>query len=167
MTLQVGNCKRTDEACTNADDVNNIVITIENTTQNSLGIAALILHEGIHAEMHRYVSRFQSGVDPNNRARLFQLYAYYKRWSNVQNNLAYRWLDDAHHVYMIENYVKPIASAIRNLDGNKYPLSHYMAYGWEGLRDAGYDINRLTESENTANGNLRKVVDNNFNETCR
>ncbi len=167
LTFQNGNCPRNDEACTDVNDVNNIVITIENTTQNSLGIAAQMLHEGIHAEMHRYVSRYKSGVEPNNRSRLLQLYAYYKGFSETVNNPAYRWLDDAHHVYMIENYVKPIASAIREMDDKKYSLEHYMSFGWDGLRDAGYDTNRLTESQNTINQNLRKVVNGNFNETCK
>lgn len=166
LTFQNGDCPRTDEACTNASNINNIVITIENTNQNSLGIAAAILHEGIHAEMHRYVSRYKSGVDPNNRARLLQLYAYYKGYSETVNNPGYRWLDDAHHVYMVENYVKPIASAVRNIDGNKYPLNYYMAYGWDGLRDTGYDIAKLTETQNSTNNNLREIVKNNFDEKC-
>lgn len=57
LTLEVGNCNSTDDACTNANNLNNIVITIENVNQSSLGIATLILHEALHAEMHRYVSR--------------------------------------------------------------------------------------------------------------
>ncbi|MBD1259902.1 hypothetical protein HZY62_04830 [Maribacter polysiphoniae] len=167
LTFQNGDCSRPGaDGCTNSDDVNNMVITIENINQSSLGIAALILHEGIHAEIHRYVSRYRSGVDPNNRAQLLQYYAYYKGYSETINNPAYRWLDDAHHVYMIENYIKSIALAVREIDGNKYPLNYYMAYGWDGLRDAGYDIARLTDSQDTSYKNLKEVVENNFNETC-
>jgi len=40
---------------------------------------------------------------------------------------------------MADTYVVPIAEAIRKLDGNKYPLNYYMAFGWEGLQIYGYD----------------------------
>ncbi|MEC3906016.1 hypothetical protein VOI54_03245 [Tamlana sp. 2201CG12-4] len=60
---------------------------------------------------------------------------------------------------MVENYVKSIASAICELDNNKYPLSHYMAYGWDGLREAGYTSKRLTETEDTQYCSLRDIVE--------
>ncbi len=163
LTFKVGDCgSRTDDACTNANNINstgNVVITIEDVNQSGLGIAALILHEGLHAEMHRYVSRFKAGVDPNNRARLFQLYAHYKGWAAKYQDPDYNWKQVAHHAYMVENYVKKIASAIRQLDDNKYPLSHYMAYGWDGLTSYGYTAKRLTEFENSKNQQLRKIAD--------
>lgn len=40
---------------------------------------------------------------------------------------------------MADNYVKPIAKAIRQLDGYKYPLNYYMGYGWDGLIKYGWD----------------------------
>ena len=165
LTLQIGDCEGTDEGCTNGNDPYNIEITIENTSQNSLGLAALILHEGIHAEMHRYVSRHQSGVDPNNRARLLQLYAYYKGWGDKYNPI-YSFTNYAHHTYMVENYVKRIASAVRELDNRRFPLNYYMAYGWEGLEESGYTASRLTEGQDTENKNLRAIVEANFNEFC-
>ncbi|TXD50001.1 hypothetical protein [Polaribacter sp. IC073] len=39
---------------------------------------------------------------------------------------------------MADNYVKPIARAIRALDNNKYTLDYYMGFGWDGLRTFGY-----------------------------
>ncbi|MFY0715213.1 hypothetical protein J1D01_16235 [Seonamhaeicola sp. NFXS20] len=162
LILQNGNCTTTNDACTDASDVNNIVITIEDVNQSALSIAALILHESIHAEIHRFVSRYESGVDPNNRPRLFQLYAYYKEWAENSQDADYNWKNDAHHAYMVENYVKPIASAIQKLDSNRYTLDYYMAYGWEGLRDAGYTAKRLTEAEDTQYYNLRSIVETNI-----
>ena len=92
-------------------------------------LAQYILHEAIHAELHRYVSRYESGIDPNNRARLFQLYKHY-------HDLNYD-TGDTQHVYMTEKYIIPIATALRQLDGNKYPVDYYKAFAWDGLR---YDI---------------------------
>ena len=43
----------------------------------------------------------------------------------------------------------------------KYPLSHYMAYGWDGLTKYGYTAKRLTIAENTNNQNLRSIVNQN------
>lgn len=165
LTFKVGDCgARTDDACTNANNINstgNVLITIEDVNQSGLGITALILHEGLHAEIHRYVSRFEAGVDPNNRARLFQLYAHYKGWAAKYQDTDYNWKQVAHHVYIIENYVKKIAASIRVLDGNKYPLSYYMAYGWDGLTSYGYTAKRLTKSENFKNQQLRVIADSN------
>lgn len=123
------------------------------------GIAALILHEGIHAEMHRFVAQFESGVDINDRPRVFQLYAFYKEWAENYENENYNWAEVAHHHYMVENYVNQIASVIRGLDNNNYPLSHYMAYGWDGLTSYGYTSSRLTTAENTENQSLRAIAD--------
>lgn len=58
-------------------------------------------------------------------------------------------------------YVTQIANAVRELDNNKYPLSHYMAYGWDGLTKYGYTAKRLTIAENTNNQNLRSIVNQN------
>jgi len=124
------------------------------------------LHEGIHAELHRYVSRFEAGVDPNNRPRLFQLYAYYKGWAKTKSDGGYNWKELAQHNYMVENYVKQIAGAIRNLDGNRYPLDNYISYGWDGLRKYGYTAKRLTKAQNTEYNKLRSIVNANT-KVCR
>ena len=164
LIFKVGNCTTTNDACTDASNIDisgDIIITIEDINQSGLGIAALILHEAIHAEIYRYVSRYQSGVDPNNRPRLFQLYAFYKGWAVSTQDENYNWTNDAQHQYMVENYVTPIANAIRELDNFKYPLSYYMAYGWDGLTKYGYASKRLTSAENTVNQDLRAIANQN------
>ena len=130
-----------------------------NWIQSGLKIAALILHEGIHAEIHGFVSRYEAGVEPNNRPRLFKLYAHYKGWAEKYQDEDYNWKQDAHHNYMVENYVTQIASAIRQIDNNKYPLSYYMAYGWDGLTKYGYTAKRLSISQNKTNQELRRIVE--------
>lgn len=140
------------DACTNASDSYNITITIENVNQSSLGIAAMILHEAIHAEMHRYVSRYKSGVDPNNRARLFQLYKYYK---DLELNTG-----EIQHIYMTENYIIPMAKALRSIDGNRYPTDYYKSFAWDGLRI--WDANELLSMEmDSIFYNYRNIVINN------
>lgn len=116
--------------------------------------------------MHRYVSRYESGVDPNNRARLLQLYYHYKGFSETINNPAYTFTNDVHHTYMVENYVEKIASAVRTIDGNRFPLSYYMWYGWVGLEDAGYTSSRLTTAELNNLRNLKAQVESGYVEPC-
>lgn len=72
----------------------------------------------------------------------------------------------AQHEYMAENYVKPIAVAIRYLDGNKYPLEYYMWYGREGL-ERSYNFNsRLSSSDKTKYNNYQEIVNNNTDVKC-
>ncbi|MFS4456715.1 hypothetical protein [Maribacter sp. 2304DJ31-5] len=157
LTFQNGDCPSTDDACTNSSDINNIVITIEDSNTNPLQIAQYILHEAIHAELHRYVSRFQSGVDPNNRKRIFQLYKYYRDLNYDTGNIQ--------HVYMTEKYINPFASSLRLLDDNRYPLDYYKAFAWDGLR--AWDANGLLKMEmNSKYEQYRKIVIQNSQISC-
>jgi len=112
----------------------------------------MILQKAIHAEMHRYVSRFKSGVDPNNRARLFQLYKHYK---DLELNTG-----EIQHIYMTENYIIPIAKALRSIDGNRYPMEYYKSFAWDGLRL--WDANGLLSMEmDSIYYSYRNIVVNN------
>ncbi|WP_417363432.1 hypothetical protein [Galbibacter sp.] len=163
----VGACGGEDTACTNGREVDKdgtIKIIFKNAYEPTLELAASILHEGIHAELFRYVSRRKSGVDPNDRPRLLQLYQYYK---GIVDNPNYNGdpVTDAQHTYMAENYVKPIAEAIRSLDGNKYLLEYYMWYGWEGLEKYDFE-NRLANGLDTKYNNYQEIVNNNTSVKC-
>lgn len=79
---------------------------------------------------------------------------------------------------MAEKFVTPIAEAIRELDGNAYPLDHYLMYGWEGLeaqaQQGYYDNNgqfhQLTRDDLNALEAKRVIVNNNSgfnNNTCQ
>ncbi|MCV6630417.1 MAG: hypothetical protein OIF50_11245 [Flavobacteriaceae bacterium] len=167
VILKEGNCDDTDEACTNGTDPKNIVITLENVKQHSLGIAAAILHEGLHAELHRYVDQAHNGSVPKRRGRILQLYAYYKGWSDTYNDEDYNWKNDADHVYFIENYVVRIAKAVRSVHNNKYPLDYYMAYGWDGLRKTGYDIKKLDKDKDKYYSALRAKMEIQEKDDCK
>ncbi len=123
-------------ACTNAKDLQtgNITIYWLGTSGYLLEDIATILHEGIHAEIYRYVDQYKKGLDPNNRPNLLYWYMYYK----AENGRDYG-TTEAQHQHMADNYVKPIAKAIRAIDNNSYPLEYYMGFGWDGLRKYGYD----------------------------
>ncbi|MEC3906019.1 hypothetical protein VOI54_03260 [Tamlana sp. 2201CG12-4] len=159
LTLIIGECSRSDDACTdsrNLDSTGEIIIKIEDNNANPLQMAQFILHEAIHAEIHRYVSRFESGVDPDNRARLFQLYDFYNDHFNI---------GDIQHVYMTERYINPIASALRKLDGFKYPLDYYKAFAWDGLRT--WDLSNLLDpSLDSKYEEYRKIVIENTTISC-
>ncbi len=60
---------------------------------------------------------------PNDRKRLWQLYRHY----GAQNGKDVG-TDEAQHRYMTERYVNPLARALRELDGNRFDLSHYKPF---------------------------------------
>ncbi len=159
LVFENGECSKTDDACTNIDNLDStgeIIIKIEDNNANPLQMAQYILHEAIHAELFRFVSRYESGIDPNNRARLFQLFKYYSELYGV---------GDIQHIYMAERYINPIASALRKLDGNKYPNDYYKAFAWDGLRV--WDADNLLNIEiDSKYEEYRKIVIENTTISC-
>lgn len=169
LIFREGNCTSSDVACTNGARVDidgTVTITLEDLNYPTLEIAATILHEGIHAEIYRYVSQFENGIDPNNRERLFELYNFYKGRVTSKDPRDYSIAEsNAQHVYMAENYVQPIAEAIRALDSNSYPLEYYSLFGWDGLEK--YDFNNeLTDETLSEYYSNRTTVNNNTNIDC-
>lgn len=133
LTFKIGNCNNTNDACTNTDDPYNISITIEDLGQDPIEFAQTILHEAIHAEMARFVALFESGVDVNDKPRLFELYKFYR-----ENGVTEQDID---HPYMSMYYVNPITAALREFDNNSYPLDYYKFIAWDGLRI--WDVNNV------------------------
>lgn len=159
LYFRVGECEYTDQACTDGTTTSKGVMTIilENTGISSLNAAATLLHEGIHAELFRFVDQVHNEeVDPNNRKRLLSLYGIYKQLGWEGNSIP----GQAQHVYMAENYITPIAKSIRELDDNKYPLEYYMGFGWDGLRAYAY-TGLLSDEDSKKFDRLKNIVDNN------
>lgn len=158
-----------DDGCTDASDLSNgnITIYIQNTGRGTLDLAAIILHEGIHAEIFKYVDQYKKGLDPNNRSNLLAYYFQYKAQND--NTLL---TSTAQHQHMADKYVKPIAYALRELDNYKYGPNEYMGLAWDGLRrygwDGYYDKGKwVTLDRNQYTGNIKKVLDNtDFNKNC-
>lgn len=159
LIFKVGNCTRTDEACTdgsNIDTTGKVNIIFENTSTNPISYAANILHEGIHAEIFRFVNESHDGyVDPNDKPQLFE---YFKRYAGTI------WDKNIDHIYMTQNYITPIASALRELDNNQYPLNYYKTFAWDGLRD--WDPNNSLGITDQEYGQFRNEVSSNFNISC-
>lgn len=155
LTFNVGSCNTSSAAaCTDDIDPFNIQITFQETGVNSIEWAQMILHESIHAEMARFVSQYQSGVDVNNRPYLFKLYAHYKGWADAIDS-DFNWDNAADHQYMITNYVDRIAETLREFDDFRYPLDNYKSYAWDGLRDNYNYTGTLTSAQETYYNNLR------------
>lgn len=136
LTIQYGECSTQGPGCTDGNEISNgkITIKIADVQNSSLDLAATKLHEAIHAEIYKYVHEYQNGINPNNRPNLLQWYFHYKTFENNVFSTA-----NAQHQHMADNYVKPIAEAIRELDNNRYSLEYYYSFAWDGLRKYGWD----------------------------
>jgi hypothetical protein len=166
LTIENGNCNNTNTACTDGSRINigNIKITMEILSGNlPLNYAATLLHEGIHAEIFKYINEYKKGLDPNKRANL--LYHYFQQKKIQKPSLVN---SVAQHQHMADKFVKPIANAIRILDNYQYPLEYYMGFGWDGLRAYGYDgyydngnwVN-LSKDQSTEYYKKQKIVNDN------
>ncbi|WP_417785522.1 hypothetical protein [Tenacibaculum sp.] len=154
LIITYGACN-SGEACTNDEfiDLGIIEIKLRGLNNTYLGFAATLLHEGIHAELFKYVHERDKGVDVNDRPNL--MYHYFQLKGKVDP----RYLDSrVQHEHMADKYVKPIAEAIRELDNNRYPLDYYLGFAWDGLRP--YGINQYLDS----NGNYVELDDTGFTE---
>ncbi|MGY5846413.1 hypothetical protein ACW6QP_03250 [Salegentibacter sp. HM20] len=158
LTFTLGDCSGTADACTNADNIETtgeIFIKFDNLDLNPIDLAANILHEGVHAEIFRYVQEHHEGnVDPNDKPRLFEYYKYYK--------LA---VDEKHidHPYMAEYYIEPIAKALRALDNFQYEENYYKIFALDGIGSWGLEENELI-NENFSQ--YRNEVSDNFSIEC-
>lgn len=162
-----GTCPTGADGCTDGSNINSglAIINIVNEGRGTLDLAATILHEGIHAEIYKYVNEYRKGLDPNDRPNLL---GYYFQYENIS-------VSTAQHQHMADKFVKPIAEAIRELDNNRYPLEDYMGFGWDGLRKYGWDgyydngvWKDLDKDESKAYYKTqKKVLDNTiFNSNC-
>ena len=164
LTFKIGECVRTGDQCTDDSDPNNIIITFEDVNISPVEMAAVILHESIHAEIARFVKLHDSGADVNNRPRLFQLYAYYKGYT-AEVDPDFNFSNAADHQFMIENYIDKIAAALRIFDNSRFGINNYLDYAWDGLRD--YDFKgTLTDEDELCNIELRTTQTNLNIEVC-
>ena len=133
-----GECNNdAEDGCTDALNISNgeIEIRILNEQLGTLDLAATILHEGIHAELFKYVDEYKKGIDPNDRENLLSYYFEYKVDSGG-NKFA---TQNAQHQHMADAYITPLAKALRELDNNNYPVNDYYSLAWDGQRTYGVD----------------------------
>jgi len=110
--------------CTHLNKSNNDITIFLDLNQSPLDLASTVLHEGIHAAIMAHVHLIDVNVElEGNLTYLAELYKLYS------NAAAY-----ADHYYITHFYIEPIAIALRNIDGDKYPKEHYFPFAWDGLR---------------------------------
>ncbi|WP_103072713.1 hypothetical protein [Aquimarina sediminis] len=99
-------------------------------------------------------------MKPNERNRILQLLLHYKssQWGSTSS---------VQHIHMTENYVKPIARALRELDKYQYPLDHYMWLAWEGLIEYVPDNIKPTPQEVSNWIQKSQIVIQNNNIPCQ
>jgi hypothetical protein len=165
LNISMGTCPEGADGCTDGlqSSDGKISITIAGLGNSSLEGAAIMLHEGIHAEMYRFVAAMEPNTDPNDRPELMRLYNHYGGFWDENN-----YPTGAQHYYMAANYVTPIARTIRQLDNNRYNLEYYMGYGWDGLRQFGYPLDLLTSAQSSDYYQKQGIVNSNstFGDDC-
>jgi len=137
LIIKRGNCKNTDTGCTDGGDISNGNITItmeEGVNGRPLDFASDLLHEGIHAEIFKFVDEHRKGIDPNNRENLMYYY-----WLEKQKGDPRYFDTNYQHQHMADNYIKPLTEALRKLDNYNYPLDYYLGFAWTGLHKYGFD----------------------------
>ena len=143
------------DRCSGADgciepDFDNKKITIYlDPNQDAIDMAGTILHEGIHASIMAYLNNLGVDVKLLNIERLHQLYALERYNKNSID-----------HFYMTETYITPIASALRQLSGNEYPVDHYYGFAWDGLR---YFYTDDSQTDPDEYNQYKSIVRENFN----
>ncbi|UJH69113.1 hypothetical protein [Allomuricauda sp. SCSIO 65647] len=138
---------------TSSDEIR-IVINENNANNNPLELARLILHEGIHAEIVRYVHRKSRDYTITDRPRLMQLFSFYIGLlseeeldsPHLEQSIRKR-MSEAQHNYMAEKYVTPIARALYQFDNEKFTLKEYESLAWASLENTYNYLGNLTEAE--------------------
>jgi hypothetical protein len=152
---------------TTPPDANNIVEIKLNLTQangRSIDIAAAILHETIHAELHRiYIS---NNAPPYNYSQerfnwLKRMYEYYQ---DINPKTA---TTNAQHFYMAQYFITPLRDAIREYDSFSQTPEHYKYLAWDGLQLYGIQSNLVTQDELNDFENLTSILYNdNYESSC-
>jgi hypothetical protein len=113
---------------------------------SAIYLAKHILHETIHAELHRIFITNNSGPNPLPQEQ-FELYVelweHFQGIYNSQNTIA----SNAEHYFMSEFFIDNIASGLREFDNEAQPLENYLGFTWEGLENFGVQKGSITQQE--------------------
>ena len=125
---------------------------------DDIGFSATLLHEGIHAEVYKYVDERKKGIDPNNRKEVFSYYNLFKAQNSDDPPTAI-----AQHQHMQDAFVIPMAQAIRKLDSYRYPLEHYCGFCWEGIKE-DYEYDHYIDPNN---GNVQTMTPDKYKDLIK
>ncbi|MBN4048447.1 hypothetical protein JYU17_00575, partial [Flavobacteriaceae bacterium AH-315-O20] len=123
----------------------------------SIDLAGTILHETIHAELHRI--KLSNNAEPNSLPAdqynwYLDLWTFHEGSYEDENGIA----TEAEHDFMSNYFINPIASGLREFDDNTHPLENYKFYAWEGLQDYGKRNGFITQTELSNLAQLSKTV---------
>ena len=132
-------------------------------SMTSIVTAKEILHEVIHAELHRIYLNGNQGPNPlpaNQYNWYVELWEVYQGIYNNQNNVA----TTAEHFYMATFLINNIANGLQEFDNNSHPLENYLGFAWEGLENYGEDAGYITAEDYLNYVNLTTIINNDNNE---
>jgi hypothetical protein len=168
LTIEMGDCDNTDTGCTDGDDIENGNITIimeEGVNGRPLDFAADLLHEGIHAEIFKFVNENIKGIDTNDRKNLMYYY-----WLEKKEGDPRYFEANYQHQHMADKYITPLIEALMKLDDNNYTSDYYLSFAWSGLSKYGFDgyfengqVVDLTKDKLKEYGDKAKIVRSNSN----
>ncbi|MFD2551623.1 hypothetical protein ACFSQP_07315 [Bizionia sediminis] len=111
---------------------------------NAIDLASIIMHETIHAELHRIFIADNQGPNPMPQ-NLFNWYL--KLWNFYNNGNQNDTATAAEHNYMAAHYIDNIAQGIREFDQNAQSIEHYKGFSWEGLSSYGVAAGYISNQE--------------------
>ncbi len=138
-------------------DVIDISFNLARINDTSINLAGQILHETIHAELHRIKLSNNAGPNPLPTA---QYNWYVALWEFFENDDIGRTATSAEHTFMANYYINPIASGLREFDENTHPLENYKYFAWTGLQDYGKLNGYITQTELSNLANLSQIITN-------
>jgi len=154
------------DAQTSEPDENNIItITFRPTSANGkdLEVAGILLHEGVHAQLHRVLAS-GNNVEYNMSTSEYNWLIELNEWWSDKSSMPEQ---TAQHDFMAVRYVNPIANAVQKFDSYTYSLENYMYFGWEGLFDEANNRGLITMNEFNNLLNLAQTpLNDNHNTSC-
>ncbi|MDX1272806.1 MAG: hypothetical protein R3340_13320, partial [Bizionia paragorgiae] len=139
----------------NENDVILITFDDDAVNGNAIELASTILHETIHAELHRII--LTNNAPPNSLDQ--EIYNWYVVMYNYYENAGYTSNEIAtysEHNLMAAHYINPVANGLRQFDNNSQPVSSYEFFAWTGLNAYGLQRQLInsTQLQNLANLSL-------------
>ncbi|MEJ4089060.1 hypothetical protein [Galbibacter orientalis] len=149
----------TSNATTSLPDSNGIITIAYNIGkyESAIEVASTILHETIHAELHRI--KLSNNSEPNSISTI-QYNWYIKMWKSYEglyDNIE-EVAAEAEHYYMSAYYINPLAKGLKEYDKNMHPIDNYKYFAWNGLDKYGKDAKYITKDELTRLANLSVII---------
>ena len=150
----------------NENSVIEIWVSPASVNTNAIDLARIILHESIHAELHRI--QLSGNAGPN--ALPQDLYNWYiNMWEDYEG-----MYDDpgqvagaAEHYFMANYFVNSIAEGLREFDEFAQQLENYKGFAWTGLQNYGTQAGYVTQQQlNNYNVISQAVYTDNHTNNC-